>query len=254
MQKAFLGGISVAIACSLIGVFLVLRKQSFVGEGLAHISFAGIAIGLLLNGHPLIFALALTVLCAVLMVVLEEKAKIFGDTSIAILSYSGFALGVLLVGISGKFNAELFSYLFGNILAISASEVMLSILVSIAVIAIVLLFFQELFVFVFDRVSAHASGINVKLLNHFIHMLTAVVVVISMRLVGIFLVSALMILPAATALQISKSFRKTLINSSLIGIVSVMVGLLLSYYFDLAAGATIILVNFGLFLVSMGKK
>lgn len=229
-----------------------------IGHGLAHITFAGIALGLLLNVIPLAMALGIAVIAALGIMKLKEKAGLYGDTAIAIFSSTGFALGVLLVTLAGSFNVDLFSYLFGDILTIEKSEVWLSIGLAAVVVFIVILYYRKFMYMTFDRESAKASGIKVGYLDVLLTVLTAVTIVLGMKVVGILLVSALVVIPAAAGLQLASSFKQSIILSSLIAVISVLLGLFLAFYFDFPASGSIVIIAFfffGLFLIiKRGKR
>jgi zinc transport system permease protein len=251
MQRALVAGILVSVACSLLGVFLVLKKSAFIGEGLAHISFAGIAIGLIFGFSPLIASVILTVIGGIAIMKLTAKSRLHTDAAIGIISYTGLAFGVFLISISRGFTIDIFSYLFGNILTISQFDMYFSAGLAVAVLFFTILFFNELYVITFSEETAKTTGINVNLLNYVFAVLVAITVVISIRVVGILLVASFMILPASAALQLAKGFRHSLVISAVFGILSVIGGLSLSYFLDVAAGATIVLLNFGFFMLSM---
>lgn len=254
MQRSFVAGILIALSCSLLGVFIILKRNSFISEGLAHISFGGLALGLFLGINPLITSLGLTLAGAIALVRMQEKTKLKGDALIGILSYSGFALGIMLVSISKGFNADLFSYLFGNILTISKFDILFSGILSVAVVLFILFFYNDLAFIIFDEEAARTTGIKTRLFNYLIGILIGIAVVISIRIIGIILVAAFMILPASSSLNVSKSFRQAIIYSVLIGVLSLIAGLIISFIFDLAAGATIVLLNFGIFLLTLFLK
>ncbi len=241
MQRAFLGGILVAILCSAIGIFLVLRRMSLLGDGLAHISFGGIAAGMFFGVYPLLSALAFSVSAAIGIQALK-RMKIYSDAAIAIFFSFGLALGVVLVSLSHGFSADLFSYLFGSILAVSESDILLILAAGAATLLLLALFYKEFLFITFDEESARASGLPVERLNTLLIMLAAVAVVLSMRIVGILLVSSFMVIPASIALPLCKSFRQSILASILIAIAAVISGLALAYWFDLAAGGAIVLV------------
>ncbi len=251
MQKAFITGIVIAVACSLLGVFLVLRRYALIGDGLAHISFGGVATGMLFNYMPFASALLFAILGALGILKLKEKTLIHSDTAIAIISYTSLGLGIFIATIAGGFNVDLLSYLFGSILAIQTSEVVLSVALALIVIAVITLYYHDLFYMAFDEESAKTSGIKTGTLNSLLVILTAITVVSSMRVVGLLLSSALIVLPAASALQYNTSFKKTLLLSAAISVSSVTAGLLMAYYYDYAVSGTIILINTGLFLTSL---
>jgi len=244
LQRALFAGIFVALACAMLGVFLILRRDAMIGHGLAHVAFAGIAIGLLLNILPMTIALVVAVLSALGITALKEKAGLYGDTAIAIFSSVGFAVGVLVVTVSQGFNVDLFSYLFGDILTIDATEVALSICLAVAVVLIVFLNYQKFMYMTFDQESAKVSGVKVRQLDMLLSVLTAVTVVLGMKLVGILLVSALIVIPAAAGLQLASSFKQAIGFSSLISLISVVLGLFISFYLDFPASGSIVIISF----------
>ena len=254
MQRALLASVFVALACAILGVFLVLRRDAMIGHGLAHVTFAGVAIGLFLNILPLIAALGMAIGAALIIFHLKEKAGIYSDTALAILSSTGFAIGILLVTLSQDFTVDLFAYLFGEILAIETYEVWLSIGLAVVVIIIVIANYREFMYMTFDRESAKVSGIKVNQLDILLTVLTAITVVLGMKLVGILLVSALIVIPAAAGLQLAANFRLSMVVSSMVALISVILGLFLSFYFDFPAGGTIVIVSFLMFLILYAVK
>jgi zinc transport system permease protein len=251
MQRALLAGVLVALACSCLGVFLVLRRFSLIGDGIAHVSFATIALGLLLNASPLAVSLPLVAGAALLILKLTEKGNVYGDAAIGLVSSFGLALGVMLASLAGGFNVDLFSYLFGNILTISSTEVALAILLTLLVLGLLFFFYHDLFALTFDEEYARVMGIKAKRLNQMLILLTAFTVILGIRVVGTMLVSSLIILPAVTALQMAKSFKAAILTASLLGMVSVLAGICISVVLNLPAGATIVLVNFVFFLLAL---
>jgi len=254
MQKALVTSIAISIACSILGVFLILKKYSLIGDGLAHISFGGIALGMFARVSPYITALLFGVIGALGIMKLKEKARLFGDTAIGIVSYASLGFGIFLASLAQGFNVNILSYLFGNILAISTSEMIVSIALAILVIILIFLFYSDLFALSFDEESARTSGVKVNFLNSMLIIMTAVTIVASMRVVGLLLASAMILLPAASAFQISKSFKGTIIISAVIAIISVIAGLFLSYTFDFATSGTIVLLNFLIFILFFSFK
>ncbi|MCL5023645.1 MAG: metal ABC transporter permease [Nitrospirae bacterium] len=249
IRKAFIAGSLIALVCSILGVLLVLRRLSLIGDGLAHVTFGSVAIGLLLGLQPSFVAIPVVMASSLGIMKLMQKARLFGDAAIGIVSSIGIAGGVIVAGLSGGFNVDLFSFLFGNILSISSVEVVTSIILSVIVLSVVFLFYNEYFSTTFDEEFARITGINVKRINSLLVVLTGITVVLAMKVVGIMLTSALLILPAVTALQIAKSFRNTMILSSISAILSVLVGIYSSFLLNLPTGATIVMVNF-LFFIS----
>jgi zinc transport system permease protein len=247
VRRAVIAGSFIAVLCSILGPFLVLRRLSLIGDGLAHITFGGVAVGLLLKVYPLYASIPVVLLGGYGILKLIERARLYGDAAIGIVSAAGIALGVLIASVAGGFNVDLFSYLFGNILAVSKEEVALSAVMSLTVLAVIGLFYHELISVTFDEDLAKVSGIRTKTINTVLVMLTAVTVVLAMRLVGVMLVSALLILPAVSAFQSARSFKGAILLSSSFGILSVLTGIFISFSWNLPAGATIVLLNIGIF-------
>jgi zinc transport system permease protein len=247
LQRALLAGVFIAVACAVLGVFLVLRKDAMIGHGLSHVAFAGVALGLVLNILPLAAALAISVAGAFGIMRLKARAGLHGDTAIGIYSSLGMAVGILLATMAGDFNVDLLSYLFGEILAIEPLEVWLSLALAGFIITAVAVHYSELMFMTFDRESARASGVPVGKLDALLTVLTAVTVVLGMKVVGILLVAALVVIPAAAGLQAAASFRKAVVISSVVSVSSVVVGLGLALTLDVPASAAIVIVAFLIF-------
>jgi zinc transport system permease protein len=254
VQRAFLGGCVVAVLCSVLGLFLVLRKMSLIGDGLSHVSFGAVALGLLANVAPLYAALPMVVLASIAILKLTEKARLYGDAAIGIVSGLGIASGVVLASVSGGFNVDLFSYLFGNILAIDDAELVLAVALSAVVLVVVGVFYNDLLAVAFDEEYARISGIRTTRINLLLMVLTAVTVVLAIRVVGIMLISALLILPASTALQLARGFKAALLISAFSAVAAVAVGLCTSIVLDLPAGGVIVGVNLIFFLAALGWR
>jgi len=254
IQRALIAGSFIAILCSTLGVFLVLRRFSLIGDGLAHATFGSVALALLLRMSPVYVSIPLVMVCSLGILKLTEKANLHGDAAIGIVSSLGIATGILLSSMAGGFNIDLFSYLFGSILSISSTEVIISVVLSIGVILVITFFYNELLAITFDEDTAKASGINISLINTVFVLLVAVTVVLSMKVVGIMLISALLIFPAVTALQIASSFKAVMVVSSLSSVISVITGIIFSFFLDLPTGATIIMINCILFILALIYK
>jgi len=254
IQRAFIAGSFIAVLCAVLGVFLVLRRLSLIGDGLAHATFGSVALSLILNMSPLYLAVPVVMVCALGILRLMERVRLYGDAAIGVVSATGVAVGVLLASLAGGFNVDLFGYLFGSILSIGNAEVVISILLAVVVILLISFFYNELLAITFDEDSARASGINAHLINRVFVLLTAVTVVLSMKVVGIMLISALLILPAVTALQLAKSFRATMLTAAVTAVLSVVTGITFSFFWDLPTGAAIVLVNIIIFLCSLVYK
>ncbi len=247
LQRALLAGTLIAVACAVLGVFLILRRDAMIGHGLSHLAFAGVAMGLFLNTLPLGTALAVTVLAALGVTKLKDKAGLYGDTAIGIFSSLGLAVGILLASMSGRFSVELMTYLFGDVLAIGHGEVWLSAILATVVILVVILNYAKLLYMTFDRESARVSGVRADRLDTLLMVLTAVTVVLGMKVAGILLVAGLLVIPAATGLQVASSFKTAVLVSALSGLLSVILGLAAAILIDIPASAAIVILSFALF-------
>ena len=254
MQKALIAGIAVAVVCSFMGIFLVLRRYALFGDGMAHVAFGGISIGLVLGVFPLWTAFAASILGGLGLQKLRNSTKISGDAAVAVVLVSGLAVGVLLVSASGGFSVDLFSFLFGSILLISTEDVMLIVAISAGIVGTLLALHRQFLHLTFNEEQARVAGLNVTLLNYAFVVLAAVTVVTSMRLVGILLISALIVIPNISAIMLGKGFKKTVGISILFSVLSVVAGILLSYYFDLAPSGTIVLVAVAILLAVLAAK
>ena len=257
VQRAILAGAFIAAVCSILGVFLVLRRMSLIGDGLAHITFGAVAVVLLIGISPLYITLAalpLVMLSSLAILKLTHSKKIHGDAAIGIVSSIGIAVGIVLASLSGGYNVDLFSYLFGNILTVNQTELLLSFIIFIIVISCVIFFYHDLFAVTFDEELAQSMGIKTKRINILLFILTAVAAVLAMKVTGIMLVSAMLILPPLTALQLSISFRMTIIASVIFSILSVFCGIIFSFLLNLPAGGTIVIFNVFFLLIIFGVK
>ncbi len=257
MQRALLAGVLVGVLCAVLGVFLVLRRLSLIGDGLSHVTFGSVALALALRAKPLyvtLVALPIVLLSSLGILRLTDKARIYGDAAIGIVSAAGIAGGMVLAGVSGGFNVDLFSYLFGNILAISSGELLLALLLFFVVMGTVARFYHELFAITFDEDLARCSGIRVERINGLLAVLTALTVVLAMKVVGILLVSSLLIIPAVTALQVARGFRTTMVAAALFAVTAVVAGIILSFVLNLPAGGVIVLLNILLFMLAFSWR
>ncbi|SNB46958.1 metal ABC transporter permease [Geobacter sp. DSM 9736] len=253
MQRALVTGVLIAVLCAILGVFLVLRRFSLIGDGLAHVTFGSVALALLLRispGYVTVAAIPLVLLSSLGILKLSEKARVFGDAAIGIVSSLGIALGVLLASVAGGFNVDLFSYLFGNILSISETEMVIAAVLFTVVIVTVALFFNDLFAITFDEELARSSGIRADRINAVLVLMTALTVVLAMKVVGIMLISALLILPAVTALQVARGFTTTILTAAAAAVCSVVLGIFASFALNLPSGGTIVMVSLLLFALA----
>ena len=253
VQRALIVGLLIAISSSFLGIFLVLRKYSMIGDGLAHVSFATVALALVLNQSPLLISIPIVSLASLLILKLSEENRIGGDAAIGLIASTSLAIGVFIASVSNGFSIDLSSYLFGSILIISQSDVYLSMLLTVLIVTLVVVFYQDLFAMTYDLDYAKVSGRKTKRLNQLISILTAITIVLGIRVVGTMLISSLIIFPTVTALRLSKGFKSTIIWAVTISVFSVMSGILLSVVLDFPTGSSIVLINALLFaLVSFG--
>ena len=246
VQRALLAGTLIAAVASILGVFLVLRRLSLIGDGLAHVTFGSVAFVLLVGFSPLyvtLAALPLVILSSLAILKLTRTRKIHGDAAIGIVSSIGIAAGILLASLSGGYSVDLLSYLFGNILTVNPNELILSFIVFLLVVSFVFIFYRDLFALTFDEELARSMGIKTNRINTVLFILTAVAAVLAMKVAGIMLVSAMLIIPPLTAMQLSVSFRLTIIFSVVFSILSVICGIIFSFLLNLPAGGTIVLFN-----------
>lgn len=250
IQRALLAGTLISLLCSVLGVFLVLRRMSLIGDGLAHVTFGSAAIALALklySAASLLISLPIVLLASLGILKLTEKARLSGDAAIGIVSSLGISAGIILASVGGGYNVDLMSYLFGNILAISSEEVAISAGLFCLVMVLLALFFNELFAITFNEELARISGIRTNIINSVLVLLTALSVVLAMKLVGIMLISSLLILPASSALQLARSFKGCVAMAALQGCCSVVAGIFVSFATNLPTSATVVMINLALF-------
>jgi zinc transport system permease protein len=242
MQRALVAGIAVAIVCSVLGLFLVLRRHSLFGDSLAHMAFGGIAIGLFINVYPLWTAFIVSILAALGITKLRQSTDIPPDSAVAILLSSGLALGIVLMSLSGGFSVDLFSFLFGSILLVSVEDTLMILIMAAAVLVFVSILYKRFLYITFDEEQAKVSGLQVTRLNYLFIVLAAVTVIASMRLVGILLISSLIVIPNITAMMFGKGFKKTVLISVTISIFSVVSGIIASSMLNIAPSGSIVLI------------
>jgi zinc transport system permease protein len=245
MRLAFAAGAIVGVLAPTVGFFLVQREMSLIGDGIGHVAFAGVAAGYLLGVSPVWTALGAAIVGAAGIEWLRSRRRAAGDQALAIVFYTGIAGGVVLISAAGALNANLFSYLFGSILTVTRSD-----LVVIAVLGIVAMLMRALVAVSLDEEGARVAGLPVAALNGLISMLAALTIGVSMRIVGILLIAALMVLPVIAAQRVAWSLRSTIGLSICFGLLSVLTGLTVSYYGNLPPGGTIVLTGTGVFLAT----
>lgn len=253
IQRALLAGILIALLCSVLGVFLVLRRLSLIGDGLAHVTFGSTAIALALKLYSalsLLVTIPIVLLASLGILKLTEKGRLSGDSAIGLVSALGISVGIVLASIGGGYNVDLLSFLFGNILSIRSEEVTIAALLCFGVLTLVTLYYHELFAISFSDELAKVSGIHTSFINSILVLLTALSVVLAMKLVGVMLISSLLIIPAAGALQLARGFKACIILAALQGCCSVIIGIVTSIMTNLPASASIVLVNLLFFVVA----
>ena len=254
MQKALVAGIAVGIICSFMGTFLVLRRYSLFGDGIAHVAFGGISVGLFLGVFPLWTAFIVSIFGGLGLQKLRQSTKISGDSAVAVVLVSGLAVGVILVSSSGGFSVDLFSFLFGSSLLISNEDTIMILAISAGIIATLTLLQKQFLHLTFNEEQAKLGGLRTTLLNYAFVVLASITVVTSMRLVGILLISALIVVPNITAMMFGKGFKKTVFISMSIAVISVVSGILVSYSFNVAPSGTIVVIAVGILVGTLILK
>jgi len=254
MHRALISGVAIAILCSVIGLFLVLRRYSLFGDALAHSSFGGIALGLFAGVYPLWTAYGVSILSALIITKIKDRYNISGDASIAVLLSSGIAAGLVIISFSGGFSIDIFSFLFGSILLISVNDTVLILALTGGILIVILLLYRQLLYSTFNEEQAKVSGIPVEKINYLIIFMAGLTVVTSIQLVGVLLISALFVIPNVTAIMYGRGFKQTAIISISFSVFSVLSGILISYIFDITPAGTIVLFSIGLLGATIGIK
>ncbi len=251
MQRAFLAGLIIAILASVSGSFIVLKRYSMIGETLAHSSLVGVAVALVAGSNPLWVAVVFALFAAWSIEILREKFDLYSDAILSILLSGSLALAVVIVSVGGSFNNSLFSYLFGSILAVTNQDLYTIVIVGIVFLGVLLLKASKFYFIAYDEEVAKVSGINVERCNFLLVSIVAVIIALSIHIVGSLLIGALMVIPVSTALQFRKGFLSTILLSVLISVIGVIGGMSVSYYFSLPSGASIVLFVIVLFIFSL---
>ncbi len=246
--RALVVGISVSLCASLLGASLVLKRYSMIGDGLSHVGYGALAVAAALNLAPLSVAIPVVIIAAFFLLRLNRSSKLKGDALIAIISCSALSIGMIVVSVF-EVNIDVNSYMFGSILALQSEDVALSLISSAAVIILYLLFYNKIFAVTFDESFSKATGIKTNLYNGLIALLTAVVIVVGMRLMGALLISGLVIFPSLSAMRICKSYRGVTIFSVIISIACFIVGLVTTFYLPVPTGACIVITNLAAFII-----
>ncbi|TFG57139.1 MAG: metal ABC transporter permease [Methanomassiliicoccus sp.] len=245
---ALIGGVLAAVVSSWIGLFLILRKESMLVDGVAHTAFGGVALGLFLGIEPMLGALAVSTVAVYAITYMRRRGMAQSDSAIAVMLSVGFSLGIIIISMANGFNVELFSYLFGSILTLDSNDVLVLVVLALSIIGFMVFFYKEMLAVTFDEDGAKLQGIPVQGLTMTFNLLVAVTIALSIKVIGIILVVALMVLPGLTALQLHRSFKSTLIASTVFGIFASTIGIMLSALFNVATSGVIVFTAAGVFL------
>lgn len=248
--RGLVAGLVIAIIAPVIGIFLVLRRYSLIADTLAHVSLAGIALGLLLNINPLFTAIGATVISSTVIDRLRLSKKIYGESALALFLSGSLAIAVILIGLSHGFNASLFNYLFGSLVTVSNLDILTVITLGTIVLFLIYFFFNELIYLTFDEESARISGLAASRINTLFMILAAITISLAIPIVGILLISALLVIPVITALQFRRSFLPTVFIAQAIALLSVTLGVVTSFYLNLPPGGTIVLFTLVIFALT----
>ena len=259
MVRALFGGMLVSLCASLLGVSLVLKRYSMIGDGLSHVSFGALSIALAMGWSPLKVSIPVVVLAAFFLLRITENSRIKSDAAIAMISASSLAIGIIVTSLTTGMTTDVSSYMFGSILAMTKEDVVLSAVLCIIVLGLFVLCYNQVFAVTFDENFAKATGVNVGAYNMLISVLTAVTIVLGMRMMGAMLISSLVIFPCLTSMRVFKSFTSVVVSSGILSLVCFLLGMMASYQFSTPAGASVVVVNliaFGLFSMwqVLGKK
>lgn len=249
-QNALMGGLIAAFACAWVGLFLILRKEAMIGDGIAHTAFGGIALGLFLGINPVLTALVVSILAVLGISYMKRKGLAQSDSAIAVMMAVGFSTGLIIISLAGGFNIELFSFLFGSILTIDQTDLIIVSILGISTILVLGIFYKELLSMTFDEDGAKLMGIPVKPLSVAFNLLVAITIVLSIKIIGVILVVALLVLPGLSALQLNFSFKGTIISAIGFGIISMVAGILLSAVYNMATSGVIVFTAVGIFLIT----
>ena len=250
MQRALIAGTLVSLCCALLGVSLVLKRYSMIGDGLSHVSFGALAVAVALGFTPLYFSIPVVILAAFLLLRMASRPHWNNDAAIAVMSASALSIGILVISLTTGMTTDVDNYMFGSVLAMTKGDVALSAVLSIAVLTLFVLFYHKLFAVTFDESFSRATGLNVDWYNTLLAILTALTIVLGMRMMGAMLISSLVIFPALTAMRLFKSFRAVVICAGTLSVVCFCIGLTASYLVSTPVGATVVLVDLAAFLLA----
>ena len=248
-RRALIVGILVSLSAALLGVSLVLKRYSMIGDGLSHVGFCTLSIAAVMNWAPLYFSIPIVVLAAFLLLRLSENGKIKGDAATALITTSSLAIGVIVTSLGSGMTTDVNNYMFGSILIMSESDVTLSVILSVAVLTLFVLFYNKLLAVTFDESFAKATGIKAGLYNMLLAILTALTIVLGMRMMGTLLISGLIVFPALTSMGVFKKFKSVIICSAIVSVICFITGMFGSYIFSTPAGASVVVANLITFVI-----
>jgi zinc transport system permease protein len=259
LVRALVGGLMVSLCASLLGVTLVLKRYSMIGDGLSHVSFGALSIALAMGWSPLKVSIPVVVIAAFFLLRITENSRIKSDAAIAMISAGALAIGIIVTSMTTGMTTDVSSYMFGSILAMSREDVRLSVILSVVVLTMFALCYNKIFAVTFDENFAKATGVNVGAYNVLIAVLTAVTIVLGMRMMGAMLISSLIIFPCLTSMRVFKSFSGVVISSGILSVICFLIGMVASYQFSTPAGASVVIVNLMAFLLfaawqSLGRR
>ncbi|NLT58888.1 MAG: metal ABC transporter permease [Clostridiales bacterium] len=249
LVRAMTVGLLVSLCAALLGVSLVLKRYSMIGDGLSHVGFGALAIATAMGMAPLAVSIPVVVLAAFLLLRISENSKIKGDAAIALISTSALAIGVIVISVTTGMNTDVCNYMFGSILSLSHADVRLSVRLSVVVLALFILFYNKIFAVTFDETFSRAVGTKAGMYNMLLAMLTAITIVLGMRMMGAMLISALIIFPALTSMRICKRFKTVVLCSAIVSVTCFFIGIVLSYWYSLPTGASVVAVNIAAFIL-----
>lgn len=250
MQRALVAGVLVSLCAALLGVSLVLKRYSMIGDGLSHVSFGALAIAVALGVTPLWFSIPVVILAAFLLLRVADNPRWNSDAAIAAMSASSLAIGILVISRTTGMTTDVDNYMFGSVLAMSKTDVALSVVLCLAVLVLFILFYHKLFAVTFDESFSRATGLKVERYNTLLAILTALTIVLGMRMMGAMLISSLVIFPALTAMRLFRSFRGVVVCAAVTSVVCFCAGLTISFAFSTPVGATVVAADLAVFLVS----
>lgn len=249
IQRALYGGILISLCCALLGVTLVLKRFSMIGDGLSHVAFGALAVATALGFSPMYFTIPVVIFTAFLLLRLKYSSKIKGDSAIAMISISSLAIGVIFISYTSGGNTDIYNYMFGSILALTEQDILMIIILSLLILVMYIFTYNKMFSVTFDEKFAKASGINTEFYNMTIAFLSAIVIVIGMKMIGAMLISALIIFPALTSMRLFSTFKSVVISSAVLSVINFCIGMLLSVIINTPTGATIVAVDLIAFFI-----